>query len=125
MPGVKRTHIYITFPRPKARRQLSSWLSWFKVFKSRESQVDKEKLKKQRLLSIIKDMSTGIYDPETHKLFEDDKLAPPYTFEFASAYSLAVEYGEPEQIGISGTGNIDSFVKWLEINKYDFKVLNT
>jgi hypothetical protein len=119
----KRTHINITFPRKARRKQLSSWLDWFKVFKGRETSDPIDNNKRDQLITIVKSMRDKVYSPEAEELFTKHKLKPPYAFEMMGAYTLATDTQyDAEEIVISGMGKHDSLLKWLQLEKYQYTV---
>jgi len=123
--NTKRVHIIIKMPRVKTTTQLASWLDWLKAFKGQRPKDETLKAKRENLFKIFEDMAKRIYSADSIKLFEKFNLIPPYDFELGTLCTLAVDRGEPEEIMLSGQGNIDSFIEWLKLNGFDVTVTNT
>lgn len=121
-----RIHIIIKMPRTKhSGRQLSGWLEWFKIVKGTKPKDETTQVKRDNMFKIFDDMKKQIYSKDSIKLFEKFNLSPPYDFVLGSLCTLAVERGEPEEIMLTGQGNVDTFIEWLKLNEFDVTVTST
>lgn len=130
---LKRTVIYVKFPhKSKQKAWLSSWLTWWKEggfewinhigsTTRKPKQVDPEQAR-QLFLTVASDLRSQILSDKVKRAFRKDSLDLPYTFVVKNIMRAAVGRDEPEEVIVSGEGNADALVKWLEKNHYDFTV---
>jgi len=84
--------------------------------------ISEDERKRKYLRRILKDLKDQIFTDTTERIFRDVGLVPPYDFKQISLCKAAVAKDEQEEYIVSGIGNPQSLIDWLEQNKFVFEV---
>jgi hypothetical protein len=113
---------------------MSNWTQWFNaggfewinhIGAPKKRKKKDPEAARQELLTLATQMKDQIYSEEILNSFRKHKLKLPGNFVVDNVVRLGVGKDEPEEVCIAGSGDVEPFVKWLEVNSYDFTIRYT